>query len=110
MEKANSELNSLPATPTTITVAEIVARLAIGRAAVYELLERKEIPSIHFGRKRRWINSRRAYEQWEASIGTGVTELVERRPPGSETRTGVEASRLTAKSKGNGRGARGRSL
>jgi excisionase family DNA binding protein len=71
-EKTDSDFNSLPAKPATITVPEIVARLAIARGAVYELLERKEIPAIRLGQNRRWIISRRAYEDWEASFGTGT--------------------------------------
>ena len=55
---------------TTITVSEIVERLGVGRDVVYELLEKKEIPAVHFGRKRRWIISRRAYEQWERTFGS----------------------------------------
>ena len=55
---------------STITVPEIVQRLGIARGAVYELLERKEIPAIRLGQGRRWIISRRAYEQWERTFGS----------------------------------------
>jgi excisionase family DNA binding protein len=58
-----------------ISVREIAARLAIGRAAVYQMLERRIIPGIRLGR--RWIITRNAYRHWELcgkdnnpSIGT----------------------------------------
>jgi len=50
-----------------ITVPEIARRLSIGRLAVYELLQRSEIPAIRLGR--RWIITRHAYEQWERTCG-----------------------------------------
>lgn len=56
---------------STITVPEIVARSGIGRDAVYELLERGDIPATRLGPNRRWLISRRAYEQWERTFGSG---------------------------------------
>jgi excisionase family DNA binding protein len=50
-----------------ITVSEIAARLAIGRAAVYQMLKRGVIPGIRLGR--RWIVTRYAYERWEQTCG-----------------------------------------
>jgi excisionase family DNA binding protein len=50
-----------------ITVDEIATRLALGRFAVYELLNRGEIPAIRLGR--RWIVTRYAYEAWERRCG-----------------------------------------
>lgn len=50
-----------------IAIPEIAGRLAIGRMAVYQLLERKAIPAIRLGR--RWIVTRQAYEQWEKTCG-----------------------------------------
>jgi excisionase family DNA binding protein len=50
-----------------ITVDEIAARLALGRVAVYALLDRGEIPAIRLGK--RWIITRHAYETWERSCG-----------------------------------------
>ena len=51
-----------------ICVPEIARRLAIGRLAVYSMLEQGIIPSIRLGR--RWIITRHAYEQWERTCGT----------------------------------------
>jgi len=50
-----------------ITVDEIAQRLALGRLAVYALLERGSIPAIRLGR--RWIITRYAYENWEHNCG-----------------------------------------
>ena len=50
-----------------MSVDEIARRLAIGRLAVYAMLERQIIPGIRLGR--RWIITRHAYEQWERSCG-----------------------------------------
>jgi excisionase family DNA binding protein len=55
-------------TNASISVSEISARLSIGRAAVYKLLEQRIIPSLRIGR--RWLITRHAYEQWERSCGT----------------------------------------
>jgi len=53
-----------------ITVSEIAGRLDIGRLAVYAMLEQGIIPAIRLGR--RWIITRRAYEQWERTCGMQV--------------------------------------
>ena len=50
-----------------ITVPEIAGRLAIGRLAVYALLNNGIIPGIRL--RRRWIITRHAYEQWERTCG-----------------------------------------
>jgi excisionase family DNA binding protein len=50
-----------------ITVDEIAARLSIGRAAVYTMLERHIIPAIRLGR--RWIVTRSGYMAWECTCG-----------------------------------------
>ena len=59
---------SLPKTAKgRITVAEIAARLSIGRLTVYVLLEKGVIPGIRLGH--RWIVTRHAYEAWEETCG-----------------------------------------
>jgi excisionase family DNA binding protein len=50
-----------------ITVAEIAARLSIGRGTVYRLLEKRIVPALRLGR--RWIVTRHAYEEWERRCG-----------------------------------------
>jgi excisionase family DNA binding protein len=50
-----------------ITVDEIAGRLDIGRVAVYTMLEQSIIPAIRLGR--RWIITRRAFENWERTCG-----------------------------------------
>jgi excisionase family DNA binding protein len=50
-----------------MSVPEIARRLAIGRLAVYAMLEEGILPGIRVGR--RWIITRHAYEQWERSCG-----------------------------------------
>ena len=50
-----------------ISVPEIAQRLAIGRLAVYTMLEQGIIPGIRLGR--RWIIPRHAYERWERTCG-----------------------------------------
>jgi len=52
-----------------ISIPEIAARLAIGRLAVYAMLEQGILPGIRLGR--RWIVTRRAYEQWELTCRPG---------------------------------------
>lgn len=52
---------------TRIDVPEIAQRLDIGRLAVYAMLTQGIIPGIRLGR--RWIITRRAYEQWERTCG-----------------------------------------
>jgi excisionase family DNA binding protein len=56
-----------PQPSARITVPEIAQRLAIGRLAVYALLEQGTIPAIRLGR--RWLITRFAYENWERSCG-----------------------------------------
>ncbi len=56
-----------------ISVPEIAQRLNIGRLTVYTMLEQAIIPGIRLGR--RWIITRRAYEQWEERCGTSGTFL-----------------------------------
>ena len=53
-----------------ITIPEIAQRLAIGRLAVYSMLERGIIPGIRLGK--RWIVTRHAYEAWERTAGSGA--------------------------------------
>ncbi len=50
-----------------ITVDEIARRLALGRLAIYALLQRGEIPAIRL--RRRWIITRFAYDAWEQRCG-----------------------------------------
>jgi len=50
-----------------MTVDEIARRLAIGRVAVYRMLEEGLLPGIRLGR--RWIVTRAAFESWEQSCG-----------------------------------------
>jgi excisionase family DNA binding protein len=50
-----------------VTVDEIAKRLAIGRAAVYAMLEKRIIPAIRLGR--RWLVTRHSYELWEQRCG-----------------------------------------
>ena len=53
-----------------MSVEEIARRLDIGRLAVYSMLEQGILPGIRLGR--RWIITRRAYEQWERTCGMRV--------------------------------------
>lgn len=50
-----------------ISIPEVASRLAIGRAAVYAMLEKHIIPGIRLGR--RWIITRHAYDEWERTCG-----------------------------------------
>jgi excisionase family DNA binding protein len=50
-----------------MSVDEIAKRLAIGRLAVYAMLQHGIIPGIRLGR--RWIVTGYAYEQWERTAG-----------------------------------------
>jgi hypothetical protein len=50
-----------------ISVPEIARGLDIGRLAGYTMLEQGIMPGIRLGR--RWIITRRAYEQWERTCG-----------------------------------------
>lgn len=54
-------------TSARITVDEIARRLSIGRLTVYAMLKQGIIPSIRLGR--RWIVTRKAFEQWELTCG-----------------------------------------
>jgi len=51
-----------------ITVQEIMDRLHVCNATVYDLLKRGEIPALRLNRV--YIISRHAYEQWEQNFGT----------------------------------------
>jgi excisionase family DNA binding protein len=57
-----------PSRNSRMSVPEIASRLAIGRQAVYDMLEQGILPGIRFGR--RWIITRHAYETWEKTCGT----------------------------------------
>jgi excisionase family DNA binding protein len=50
-----------------MSIPEIAERLAIGRIAVYGMLEQGIIPAIRVGR--RWIVTRHAFETWERTCG-----------------------------------------
>jgi excisionase family DNA binding protein len=58
-----------------MSIPEIAQRLAVGRLAVYSMLEKGIMPGIRLGR--RWIVTRHAYEQWERTCG------LRQRSPGS---------------------------
>ena len=62
-----------------MSIPEIARRLAIGRIAVYAMLERGIIPAIRLGR--RWIVTRHAFENWERTCGmpTGLQRKPEQR-------------------------------
>jgi excisionase family DNA binding protein len=53
---------------TRLPIADIAKRLAVGKMAVYEMLEKGILPGIRLGR--RWIVTRQAFEQWERTCGT----------------------------------------
>jgi excisionase family DNA binding protein len=55
-----------------MTVPEIATRLSIGRAAVYQMLERGVIPAIRIGK--RWLVTRYAFEKWERSCGSAAAK------------------------------------
>lgn len=70
MKTVGAEIPGLPVdgmSRARITIAEIAERLAVGRCAVYEMLEKRIIPGIRLGR--RWIISRHAYTNWENNCG-----------------------------------------
>lgn len=52
---------------TTITIPEICLRLGLSEETVYDMLKAGDIPNIH--RRRLFIISRAAYEDWEKTIG-----------------------------------------
>ena len=56
-----------------MSVPEIARRLAIGRLAVYSMLERGILPGIRLGR--RWIVTRHAFECWERTCGVRPASL-----------------------------------
>jgi len=62
-----------------MSIPEIAKRLAIGRIAVYAMLERGIIPAIRLGR--RWIVTRHAFDSWERTCGmpTGLHRRTERK-------------------------------
>ena len=62
-----STIGTVAGPSSRILVPEIAGRLSIGKSAVYEMLELRIIPGIRLGR--RWIITRRAYEQWEQTCG-----------------------------------------
>lgn len=53
---------------TTITIPEISRRLGLSEETVYDMLKAGDIPNIR--RRRLFIVSRAAYDQWEKTIGT----------------------------------------
>jgi excisionase family DNA binding protein len=60
--------NSIDEQPVNrLSVPEIARRLAIGRVAVYRMLEQNVLPAIRLGR--RWIVTRHSYEEWERTCG-----------------------------------------
>lgn len=61
------------ATCNRVSVAEITKRLAIGKMAAYEMLEKGILPGIRLGR--RWIVTRQAYEQWERTCGLAAQDI-----------------------------------
>lgn len=62
-----------------MSIPEIANRLAVGRLAVYTMLEQGIIPAIRLGR--RWIVTRHAFETWERTCGlpTGLQRESERK-------------------------------
>ena len=60
-----------------MSIPEIANRLAVGRIAVYTMLEQGIIPAIRLGR--RWIVTRHAFENWERTCGmpTGLQRKTE---------------------------------
>lgn len=51
-----------------VTIAEIMADLAIGKPAVYRMLGDRVIPNIRVGQK--FIVTRAAYDAWKQRCGT----------------------------------------
>ena len=57
-----------------MSVDEIAARLAVGRGAVYAMLEQRIIPAIRLGK--RWIVTRHAYlRQSEQTCGKETVHI-----------------------------------
>lgn len=50
-----------------LSVADIAARLAIGKMSVYAMLEGGVLPGIRVGK--RWLVTRQAYEVWGRTCG-----------------------------------------
>ena len=73
------------ASTSRLTVEEVARRLDLGRLAVYSMLEQGMLPGIRLGR--RWIITRRAFEQWERTCGLGTGGL--RKKPGLHSRPEV---------------------
>jgi excisionase family DNA binding protein len=59
-----------------ITIPEIATRLSLGRAAVYQMLERGVIPAIRIGKC--WLVTRYAFDKWERSCGTTAAKRAQR--------------------------------
>jgi excisionase family DNA binding protein len=59
-----------------LTTRDIAKRLAIGRAAVYELLESGVIPAIRIGK--RWLVTRYAFDRWERSCGVAASKRAQK--------------------------------
>ena len=66
-----------PDQTSRMSILEIAKRLAVGRIAVYTMLEQGIIPAIRLGR--RWIVTRHAFENWERTCGmpTGLQRATE---------------------------------
>jgi excisionase family DNA binding protein len=77
---------------TTITVPEIATRLGVCEETVYLMLKAKKIPNIR--QVRRFIISRAAYERWEATIGTGVSDIHDNADPSCARRRKRSGKRL----------------
>ena len=59
-----------------ITIPEIATRLSLGRAAVYQMLERGVIPAIRIGKC--WLVTRYAFDKWARSCGTTAAKRAQR--------------------------------
>ena len=72
-----SERVAPEAMSSRMSIPEIAQRLAVGRIAVYTMLEQGMIPAIRLGR--RWIVTRHAFENWERTCGmpTGLQRKTE---------------------------------
>lgn len=61
-----------------MTPKDVAARLNVGTRAVYTMLEQGILPGIRIGK--RWLITRHAYEQWEATCGARMST---NKPPDS---------------------------
>ena len=61
------ETTDIQSTFATIPTKEIARRLGVSLVFVHRMLEQGEIPAIR--PCRRWVISRKRYEQWEATFG-----------------------------------------